>query len=294
MLLEKQKNKADRVIDLLPSAMRDEIRRLASGRRTGTRGIREIRLRRMGLCSILIGRERLALCLTPSRLEMDELILRLTEGAMYAHRDSIASGYISIGDGIRVGICGHAAYENNRLVGTDDMRSLLFRIPSGECDIEEELREIYGEGIGRGMLIYSPPGVGKTTALRSLAGIIGGGSSPRRVVIVDERCEFSEEDYRGCEVDILSGYKRSEGVEIATRTLSPEVIVIDEIGAEDARSLLSVARCGVPLIASAHASDREELFIRPAISDLLSLGVFSVLVGLSCLDGRYSLRVDRL
>ncbi len=294
MILAECKSRATRVINMLPRGLGEEIRRLAEGRRGGTDEIREIRIRRHGLCSFTIGRERLRLCSKVTAEELDGLILRLTEGALYAHRDSISSGYISIGDGIRVGICGHAAYENNALVGTRDMRSLIFRIPSGKCEFYDRLSEIYREGVGCGMLFYSSPGVGKTTALRSLAGIIGGGADARRVVIVDERCEFSEADYLGLEVDILSGFKRREGVELATRTLSPEVIIIDEIGADEGESLMSVVGCGVPLIASAHASDKEELFFRPYLRDLISAGVFSVLVGISRTDEGYSLQVDRL
>ena len=196
----------DRVLGLLPRGISDEIIRIASGRRGGLTELREIRIRRGGLCSILIERENVRLYHRMSDNDVEILISRLIGGALYAHRDSIASGYVSLDRGIRVGICGSTAYDGQKLVGISDMRSLLFRIPSGKCDFADELYEIFCRGVGSGMIIYSPPGRGKTTALRSLAASVGGGVKPLRVCVVDERCEFSEEDYESCEVDMLKGY----------------------------------------------------------------------------------------
>ena len=294
MVQARVKSVQERVIELLPRHIGEEITRLASGRVGGILEIREIRLRVDGVCSMLIGKEQVCLFGRVDREEMDELMSRLTGGALYAYRDSIASGYISIDGGVRVGLCGSAAYDGDELVGIREMRSLLFRIPSGRCAFEDEIYEIFCQGIGQGMLIYSPPGVGKTTALRSLAKNIGSGRCAMHISVVDERSEFPPEDYEGCEVDILRGYKRPLGIEIATRTLSPQLIMIDEIGREDAEALMGVVRCGIPLIATAHASDLAEIMTRPALRPLIDLGVFSVFVGISHSDGEYKLRVDRV
>ena len=76
-------------------------------------------------------------------------------------------------------------------------------------------------------------------------------------------------------VDVLRGYPRAKGIEIATRTLSPEVIFCDEIGsAEEAKAILSAQNSGVPLIATAHADSRETLFRRPNIRILYENEIF--------------------
>ncbi len=294
MVKTKRRSAIERVMDILPQRIGEEIVRLASGRRGGASEIREIRIRRGGVCSLIIGGESIRLYRTIGREESDALMSRLIGDALYAHRDSIASGYLSLGDGVRVGVCGSAAYDGDRLVGVSDMRSLVFRIPSGRCEFSDELYSVFRQGIGSGMLIYSPPGVGKTTALRSLARSVGCGREALRVCVVDERCEFSEEDYSGCEVDILKGYKRREGIEIATRTLSSQLIMIDELGADDGDALLNVVRCGIPLIATAHASSLDELMIKPALKGFFDCSVFSVFVGISLCDGSYRLTVDRI
>ena len=283
-----------RVIGLLPPEIGGEILRIMSGRRGGGDNLREITLRRDGVSSILLGDERIPLYHRLCRDGLDRLTEGLIGGALYARRDEISEGYISLEGGVRVGICGYATYDGGRLVGIGDMRSLVFRIPTGGCSFIDELVEIFSRGIGCGMLIYSPPGVGKTTALRTLAARLGRGKNPLHICVVDERCEFSAEDYSSSAVDLLRGYKRREGIEIATRTLSPDLIMMDEIGADDGENILSVVRCGVPIIATAHASDTDEIMARQPLRRLISCGAFSVLVGISRRGGEYLLREDRV
>ncbi len=290
MLKTKSEEKLERALSYFPANLAEEIRRI-SGQRRGE--IREIRIRTLARSTMICGEESITLFSRVDKSSVDGLVERLLDGALYAHRDSIASGYISIGGGVRVGICGHARYEGERLVGVSEISSLLFRIPPSECAFASELHEIYIENACHGMLIYSPPGVGKTTAIRSLALSLGSGRNAKRVAVIDERCELDEADYRGAEVDILKGYKRREGIEIATRTMSPEVIMIDELGEGDAEPISRVVRCGIPIIATAHAGSLDELRSRPALAPLLSLGAFDLFVGISRDAGEYSLTVDR-
>ncbi len=293
MLLTERENKTERALGLLPTALSTEITRLCAGRRGGLGALSEVRIRAEGVCSALIGSEHIILFSSVTASEMDELVRRLTDGALYTHRDSISSGYITLDGGIRVGLVGLARYEYKSVVGVSELRSMVFRFPRGECAFADELYSIWREGVGAGMLIYSPPGVGKTTALRSLASRIGRGEGARRVCVVDERREFSEEDYRGAQVDILKGYKRRNGLEIATRTMSPDVVMIDELGADDAQSILQTVRCGIPLIATAHAASYEEIEKKASLAPLIGCGAFDVFVGIRRSGGKYSLTVNR-
>ena len=291
MLKTKNEQRANLALSYLPEGISDEIRRKAFSRRGGLALVREIRIRKDGRSSMLVGDESVRLFSRVDKECMRWTLDALLDGALYAHRDSIASGFISIGHGVRVGVSGHARYEGSRLVGLSEISSLLFRIPTGECAFADELYSVYLESCG-GVLIYSPPGVGKTTALRSLAAKIGSGQSAKRVCVIDERCEFDESDYSSLEVDILKGYRRAEGIEIATRTLSPELIMIDEIGEGDAEQISRVIRCGIPIIATAHASSLEELRARPTLAPLTAIGAFSTFVGISKSGREYSLTVD--
>ena len=84
-------------------------------------------------------------------------------------------------------------------------------------------------------------GVGKTTLLRSVAKKLSSGESPMRTVVIDTRGELSfSNDSEDLCLDVLSGYPRRDGVDIATRCLNAEVIICDEIGDyEEAMALLA-------------------------------------------------------
>ena len=293
MIKEKSEERAERAVALIGGEVEDELRRLFASRVSGASGVREISLRAGGRCSVLIDGERIDLLSSLECKDMEEIMTALCEGALYAHRDTIAEGYLTLEGGIRVGVGGRARYEHRAFVGVTDIRTLVFRIPGHKCDFDRELEEIYRERPIRGMMIYSLPGVGKTTALRALSARLGSGKHPVRVAVVDERCEFDTGDYGGCEVDILRGYRRKRGIEIATRTMSAELIMIDEIGADDAEDLLRVVKCGIPLVATAHAGSYEELCRRAALSPLIDGGVFDLFVGISRERDGYVLTVDR-
>ena len=63
---------------------------------------------------------------------------------------------------------------------------------------------------------------------------------------------------------------------MAVRTLSPHLIICDEIGGEEeVSSMLDGLRCGVRLVVSAHAESLEELLSKRQITRLLREGAFS-------------------
>lgn len=289
-----EKPAVERVLRLLPEEISEEIRGIFLTRRGGISAIREISLRRFGECRVVSAYESVRLTKKLGKDGMEGLVKRLTDGALYAHRDTIAKGYISIDGGVRVGVCGYARYDGDGLVGVSDISSLLFRIPGGECAFGDKIFSVFQSGMKCGMLIYSSPGVGKTTALRHLARAVGRGAQAIRVAVVDERLEFCETDYIDCDVDILRGYKRRQGIEIATRTMSPGLIIIDEIGGDDSSAICDVIRCGIPIVATAHAASFAEVKTKKSLSPLIALGAFDLFVGIYREGGGYRLSVDRL
>ena len=292
MIYTKEKRAAEYTLSLLPRDISREISEHLASRR-GSR-ISEIRLRAGGRASVRLGREQLSLRVSISANELYDLLCKICDGAVYAHRDTISRGYISMPCGVRVGVVGTARYDAAALVGVEKISSLVFRIPSGECSFADGLCEVFHREVKHGMLIYSPPGVGKTTALRSLASRLGGGKTALRVCVVDERAEFSASDYTDCEVDILTGYKKSAGLEIAVRTMSPDLVMIDEIGAGEAESVAAVLLSGVPIVATAHAGNKDELFAKSGLRSIIEMGAFDCFVGISYAQTGYELNVDKI
>ncbi len=283
-----EKNRVKKVLSKLPPGLAMEIGSVLCGRVGGMEGLDEIRLILGGTSSIVHMREPLGLSYSPTEWEMEDILSRICDGGTYAHRDSIKSGYVPLPGGVRVGVSGRARYEGGKIVGVSRIRTLVFRFPLSRCDFEEKLERIYKKGIGSGMLIYSPPAVGKTTALRKIAEMI---SRTKRLCIIDERGEFDGEDLPYA--TILSGYEKALGIEIALRTHSPEVIMVDELGAADTDALNSVIWAGVPLIATVHGGSISDIQKKPGVRSLIEQGAFTTFVGISKTKRGYKLeRVD--
>ena len=260
----------------------------------------EIRLRTDGLCSLTVsGGQTLPLDVTLTRDEMDDALEKICGGSLYAHGDTIKNGYVSLFGGIRAGVCGRAAIDNGRVIGISEISSICIRIPHVvRVDPTPVINLLCESSYTRGVLIYSPPGEGKTTLLRSVADELSRPSNNengRRVAVVDSRGEL-ELGLRSKNnlADVLTGYPKSLGIEIALRTLNANIIVCDEIGnEEEARSILDVSVGGAALVASAHASDIRSLLAKRSIRLLHDHGVFGAYVGIRRQNGDFTYTVAR-
>ena len=242
--------------------------------RTSANSLSEIRLRSCGVCAIVVLGENIELGVDVGEREIKETFARVSGGAVFAHRDDICRGFISLPHGVRVGIAGHARYERGGVVGIGEISSLVFRIPTGDCSFAHKLYAEWMMSFG-GMIICSRAGEGKTTAIRALARLIGSGERPRRVVVVDERCELDPSEYLGSHVDILRGYRRALGVDIAVRTMSAEVLIVDEISSlDDSHAMIGALGAGVRVIATAHAASLGDAMKREYVYRLVNAGLF--------------------
>lgn len=251
----------------------------------------EIRLRCERVASVTVGGKNIPLPLVMSKQDMQDQLIKFCSGSLYAHAETLIDGYLALPNGVRIGVVGHAGVVGGRPTGITAITGFCIRVPHlapplvGEepCRVFEEL------GSTRGVLLFAPPGVGKTTVLRGIAAHLAGGAVPRRVAMVDTRCELAA--FIGGQellIDVLSGYPRGHGIAIATRSLCAEVIVCDEIGdLAEAQEIVSAHTGGVPLIASAHAKNVRELLSRPAMRLLHEARVFGAYVGLSRAEGQF-------
>ncbi len=264
---------------ILPYRLSDEIRRV------GVRHsrIEEIRLRCGYAASLTLENRNIMLDTVLSRDELDKILCAICEDSLYAHSETLGKGYITLEDGIRVGICGRAAIEGDKVIGIYDVSAMNIRIPKGILRVGEPICDMLRAfGKTRGVLIYSAPGEGKTTLLRSVTAKMASGEDALRVCVIDTRGElsFSLSGERMC-IDILSGYPRGLGIEIATRTMNAQLIVCDEIGdTNEAESIVASQNCGVPFLASAHAESVGSLLMRTPIRRLHEARVFGAYVGI--------------
>ncbi len=226
-----------------------------------------------------------ALAATPAELQAS--FVRMCGYSVHSNSAAAASGFISLAHGHRAGVCGTAVMaENGTVKSFRDISSVNLRIAR---EVQGAADEIYPSLFSRGIvsaIIAGPPLSGKTTLLRDLARRLSGVSGGRyyRVAIVDERGEIaaSSGGCPQCDVgfsDVLTGYPKDVGILTALRTLSPQIIVCDEIGSlSEAKRILEGMNSGVNFLVSVHIGKNEDLRNRPAAAELLSSGVFSKLV----------------
>ncbi len=277
------------LIESLPPALRRELAGLESTRARFYEDLSELRLRAGRTSSLTFPDVNYPLLTRLTGEELGILLGKFCRDSVYAYSETLREGYIRLQGGYRVGVAGLAVRERGDVVGVRDVTSLCIRIAhpirgAGRVAVELFRRMKCRKGI----LIYAPPGVGKTTLLRDLADTLSSGKDAMRIAVVDCRGELCGSAGANGMIDVLEGYPKARGIEIATRTLAPQAVICDEIGDyEEADSILAVQSSGVPLIASAHGDDLHALLLRPAIHLLDRAGVFGAYIGIRREGGAY-------
>ena len=274
----------ERVCGFLPYGLACELRDFQTVR--GAR-IEEIRLRSGRRVYLTVGTHEgkrnilLDSFLDPATL--GSILKQMCGGSLYTYSESIIKGFISLGDGVRVGVCGRAATEGGKILGVYDVSSLNIRLPCADIPLEERvvLRIKQTLRRGEGVLVYSPPAQGKTTVLRYLCRVFSSGAAPLRTVLVDTREELAiSSPTKELSVDVLTGYPKAQAIAIATAFMNPEVIICDEIGTEDdVCAICEAQNSGVPLIASAHGESAMTILRRPSLLALHKVRAFGLYLG---------------
>ena len=279
-------------LSFLPHHLGEAVRR-SGGLYRGN--LSEIRLRRGASLALTAGSKSIV---TPIRCTQDDMIYTvraLCGNSLYSHSETIKEGYICTDGGIRAGVCGRAVTEARSIISVADITSICIRIPHRVPGASDGIcRIIEGEDFS-GLIIYSPPGEGKTTALREIAARLAARPYNRKVAVIDTRFEICRSLGDDLTLDALQGYPRAKGMEIALRTLSPQLIMCDEIGrSEDSEAILESHGSGVPTVATVHGRTLEEVRNKTYMKKLFDEGVFSHAVGLRRSGDGFSLTVDKL
>ena len=264
-----------RIASLLPARLLEELGALDLPRATS-----EIHLRRGRRVVVSVGQENLLLDTVLRGEEIEGIVGGLCDRSFYAHADRLRAGYLSFG-GVRVGLCGQVATEDGRICSISDVSSLCIRLPHRVSLDMRFLRPLLDSfSVPRGLLVFSPPGGGKTTFLRECARELAMGQDPLRVAVVDSREELAYSlESPDLNVDLLSGYPKAKGIEIAVRSLGAQVVICDELGdAEEVSSILAMRDGGVPLIASAHGADLAGLLTGQSLACLHAAEVFGAYI----------------
>lgn len=196
----------------------------------------------------------------------DMILSTLLDHSIYAYEEEIAKGYITIEGGHRVGLCGRAVMENNKIRLLKDISSLNIRCSKEILGVSDRIISDIRTELGciHNTVIVSPPKCGKTTLLRDLVRSLS--SSGYRIGVCDERSEIAGM-YQGTpsydlgpRTDVLDGCPKAEGMLMLIRSMSPDILVTDEIGKpEDIRALETAIYAGVTIITTIHGKDYQDL-----------------------------------
>lgn len=228
----------------------------------------------------------------PSREDSHRLLDLISNHSLYTMEEELRKGFITIPGGHRIGLAGRTVLSAGKVEHLRDITGFNVRIAREVPGVADGiLPYLLDKGRQRVLhtLILSPPQHGKTTLLRDLARQISAGSENRpgssrpglKVGIVDERSEIAGSRRGvpafdvGPRTDILDGCPKAEGMMMMIRSLSPEVIIADEIGRpEDADAVTHALHAGISVIASAHGKEVAELARRPGLGGLLEHRMF--------------------
>ncbi|MCD9021334.1 stage III sporulation protein AA [Cohnella sp. NL03-T5] len=246
----------------------------------------------------------------PSKEQCRALLERVTNHSVYAVEEELRRGYVTVPGGHRIGLAGRTVLDKGLVSHLRDIAGFNVRMARARIGFGAQvlpgLLDFKSRTI-RHTLIVSPPQQGKTTLIRDIARCISSGEwchpgaldwGSRKVGIVDERSEIAASERGvptfdlGPRCDVLDACPKAEGIMMMLRSLSPEVIVVDEIGRpEDAEALNEAIHAGVRVLATAHASDLSDVFARPVLAKLAADGVFGNYVLLSRVGGKVEHRI---
>lgn len=213
---------------------------------------------------------------------------KISNYSVYAYEEEIRNGYITIKGGHRVGIGGKVIYGSMGIETIKDISSLNIRIAREKKKISDHIIQYLVENNTDfyNTLIISSPQCGKTTLLRDIVRNLSNGfgllsEKGFKISVIDERSEIAgvhkgiAQNDIGLRTDILDGCLKSDGIMMAIRSMSPDIIAVDEIGSKrDVESIHEALKAGIKLIATIHGSSIEEVQSKSSMEDLFKEKIF--------------------
>lgn len=219
-----------------------------------------------------------------SQTEILQIVEKLCNNSIYAYKNQMCEGFITIKGGHRVGLTGSAVMDNGKIINIKYITSLNFRVAreveNCSYSILNQVVDVKNDTINN-TLIVSPPGKGKTTMLRDLIKNISNGIPKinfrgRNCGVVDERGEIAAmyqgipQNNVGIRTDIIENISKAKGMKMLIRSMSPEVIACDEIGSkEDIQAIKEAMLSGVKGIFTMHGRNLNDIKANTYINELI-------------------------
>ena len=262
--------------------------------------LEEIRVRNNLPLILKIGQDEKVIDYKITTEDINYIFQKICENSIYSYQKQIANGFITVQGGNRVGLVGTAVLDgNDKVINFNYISGLNFRISRQIIGCSNQIVDEIFNGCGGiyNTLIISKPGIGKTTLLRDIVRNVSNGMPNKfkgmNVTVIDERGEISAtykgimQNDLGMRTDVINDIPKYIGMKMAIRSMSPKVIVADEIGNKrDSEAIKYAMCCGVKGIFTAHGASLEELEKNPEISDLLENKIFEKIICIKDREGK--------
>ncbi|MDD5966758.1 MAG: stage III sporulation protein AA, partial [Blautia sp.] len=176
--------------------------------------------------------------------QLREMLNYLSGYSVYAIEEELRQGFFTVEGGHRVGVSGRTSYQKkgrwNEMNPLSDISGLNIRLAHERKGCAKQIlpwirhvRSIYHT------FIFASPGVGKTTYLRDCIRSLSKGDATEKglkIGVVDERSEIAAchrgvpQNDLGPRTDVLDNCPKEQGMKMLLRSMSPEVIAVDELG----------------------------------------------------------------
>ncbi len=210
--------------------------------------------------------------------------------SLYAFEDEIRQGFITIQGGHRIGLAGKTVMDARGIRTIKYISFLNVRLAHQVRGCADKiLPYLFENGQALHALFVSPPRCGKTTLLRDVIRQLSDGLT---VGVVDERSELAAcwqgipQNDLGDRTDVLDCCPKASGMMMLVRSMSPDVIAVDEIGSrEDIDAMRYVMNCGCRVLATVHGDSAEAVAKKPVLGEMVSEGMFDRYILLSSRRG---------
>lgn len=276
----------EEIIRIFPNCVLDEI-----GKYLKTSNLQEIRIKEGKPCILLFGVREVITNYLVKKEDIKYILQKASNYSLYAFEEAIKQGFITIKGGHRIGLAGECVIEDGKIKTIRNIASLNIRISREIIGCSNKIiKHLIEDDRVCNTLIISPPRCGKTTILRDIARAFS--NAGRKVAVIDERSEIAAcylgvpQMELGIRTDVLDNCLKSEGMIMAIRSLSPEILICDEIGSlKDIEALIMAFNSGVNIVVTLHGYKKEDFFNRRVFSELIDNYVLDKIVILSSKNG---------
>lgn len=271
----------ENVTKILPNEIKESVEALENNDK-----LTEIRLRVGKNMRAYFGKREQEVNVRVSKQDLIKILNNISSNSIYSVQNDINKGFITIEGGNRIGIAGEVVIIDGKIKNIKEISSMNIRISKEFPGISDGIMNyIVQDGVIKNTIILSPPGLGKTTLLRDIIRNLS--CLGYNVSLIDERGEIAAMyDGKasldlGDRTDVISFVDKAVGMQMAVRSLAPDVVCTDEIGNEqDIEAVKYLCKSGVSFVTTMHGKCLEDITIG-AMKKIIDEGYLNTVIILS-------------